>query len=127
MTLDLGTAREAFEASTDLTVGIEEEFAILDPGTLDLAGRYEDLVGAAEPGLAELITPDLIRAEIEIRSGRGEDLADALRRQAEARRGLFALAAAPDAPPRATRAHPPARHPQQALIHPPDQPRGARR
>ena len=31
--IDLATARETFEASTDGTVGIEEEFALLDPGT----------------------------------------------------------------------------------------------
>ena len=31
VTLDLDSARETFEASTDFTVGLEEEFAILDP------------------------------------------------------------------------------------------------
>jgi carboxylate-amine ligase len=116
MTLDLGAAREAFEASTDLTVGIEEEFAILDPRTLDLAGRYAELVAAAEPWLTELITPDLIRAEIEIRSGRGEDIHDALRRQAEARRGLFALATAQDAALGSTGTHPWADYREQAFI-----------
>jgi carboxylate-amine ligase len=116
MTLDLGAAREAFEASTDLTVGIEEEFAILDPATLDLAGRYDELVAAADPALAETITPDLIRAEIEIRSGRGEDLGDALRRQRWARRGLFALAAAQNAALGATGTHPWADYRKQAFI-----------
>ena len=32
--LDMASVKEAFEASTDFTVGIEEEFAILDPETL---------------------------------------------------------------------------------------------
>ena len=40
-------AREAFEASTDFTVGIEEEFQILDPDTLALAQRFEELHDAA--------------------------------------------------------------------------------
>ena len=42
-------AAEAFAASTDGTVGIEEEFAILDPETLDLVPRFEELrdAGAA--------------------------------------------------------------------------------
>ena len=31
--LDMPSVREVFEASTDFTVGIEEEFAILDPAT----------------------------------------------------------------------------------------------
>ena len=34
--LDMARVHEAFEASTDFTVGIEEEFAILDPETLSL-------------------------------------------------------------------------------------------
>ena len=38
MELDIDTARAAFEASTDFTVGLEEEFAVLDPESLELAG-----------------------------------------------------------------------------------------
>jgi carboxylate-amine ligase len=92
--IDLPAAREAFEASTDLTVGIEEEYAILDPATLALADRFEDLeiAGREDPVLAAAISGELIASEIEIRSGRGEDLADAQAKQREARRRLFALA-----------------------------------
>ena len=43
MTIDLDQAVENFAASRDLTVGIEEEFAILDPATLELAPRFEQL------------------------------------------------------------------------------------
>jgi carboxylate-amine ligase len=91
--IDLRAAREAFDASTDLTVGIEEEYAILDPATLELADRFEDLetAAAADPVLAEAVSGELIASEIEIRSGRGEDVADALFKQREARRRLFAL------------------------------------
>jgi glutamate---cysteine ligase / carboxylate-amine ligase len=91
--IDLRAAREAFDASTDLTVGIEEEYAILDPATLELADRFEDLetVAAADPVLADAVSGELIASEIEIRSGRGEDVADALFKQREARRRLFAL------------------------------------
>ncbi|HEX4690541.1 MAG TPA: YbdK family carboxylate-amine ligase [Solirubrobacteraceae bacterium] len=93
MPIDLRAAREAFDASTDLTVGIEEEYAILDPATLELADRFEDLetAAAADPVLAEAVSGELIASEIEIRSGRGEDVADALVKQREARRRLFAL------------------------------------
>jgi carboxylate-amine ligase len=92
--IDLPAAREAFEASTDLTVGIEEEIAILDPETLELTDRFEELeaAGRRDPVLAEAISGELIASEIEIRSGRGEDLADAQAKQREARRRLFALA-----------------------------------
>ncbi len=53
---DVARAREAFEGSTDFTVGLEEEFAILDPATLELAGRFDDLAKAAEPKL-DLLSP----------------------------------------------------------------------
>jgi glutamate---cysteine ligase / carboxylate-amine ligase len=93
--IDLAIARETFDASTDLTVGLEEEFALLDPETLELTPAFETLreAGMADPVLAESISGELISSEIEIRSGGGADIADALRRQAEARRRLFHLAA----------------------------------
>ena len=43
MELDIDTARAAFDASTDFTVGLEEEFAVLDPEDLGLVGRFEAL------------------------------------------------------------------------------------
>ena len=46
MTLDLDGARERFEESTDFTIGLEEEFAILDPQTLELEHRFEDVIAA---------------------------------------------------------------------------------
>ena len=93
--IDVAAARETFEGSDDFTVGIEEEFALVDPETLLLVPRFEELRDAAaleDPVLAESIAGELISSEIEIRSGRGEDLHDALRRQRDARARLFALA-----------------------------------
>jgi carboxylate-amine ligase len=95
MTLDLGGAVARFDGSTDLTVGLEEEFMLLDPATLDLVQRFEELRDAAsreDPVLSASIAGELISSEIEIRSGRGEDFGDALRRQREMRARLFALA-----------------------------------
>jgi glutamate---cysteine ligase / carboxylate-amine ligase len=93
--IDLATARETFESSTDGTVGIEEEFALIDPGTHLLVPRFEALRDAAQgdPVLTESIAGELISSEIEIRSGRGEDAEDARARQADRRRRLFTLAA----------------------------------
>ncbi|MDX6697517.1 MAG: glutamate---cysteine ligase / carboxylate-amine ligase [Solirubrobacteraceae bacterium] len=95
MALDLQRARETFESSTDLTVGVEEEFHLLDPATLRLADRYDELnaAGQEDPVLAESLAGELIASEIEIRSGRAEDMAEALTRQRDHRRRLFALAA----------------------------------
>ena len=90
--IDLAGAYEAFATSVDGTVGLEEEFAICDEQTLELVPRFEDLRDGADPALAESISGELIRSEIEIRSGRGEDLADALVNQRDFRRRLFALA-----------------------------------
>ena len=48
--LDMALAREVFEASQDFTVGLEEEFAILDPGTRSLVQRFDELRDAAADG-----------------------------------------------------------------------------
>jgi carboxylate-amine ligase len=92
--LDMARAREVFEASEDFTVGIEEEFQILDPGTRSLVQRFEELsdAGQSDEVLAESMSGELISSEIEIRSGRGVTFADALARQREARARLFRLA-----------------------------------
>jgi len=101
-------AREVFEASQDLTVGLEEEFGILDPESRELAQRYPELAGAAaaDEVLAESVAGELIESEIEIRSGRGRNLGEALEHQREARTRLFRLAAEHDAPLSATGTHP---------------------
>ena len=106
--LDMPRVREVFEASTDFTVGIEEEFAILDPRTLSLDHRFEELRAAAQEDsvLSESVAGELIKSEIEIRSGRGENFADAVAKQREARSRLFALAAQLDALLGATGTHP---------------------
>ena len=93
--LDMDRAREVFESSEDFTVGIEEEFQILDRDTLDLTHRFEELEAAAEgdPALAQAIAGELISSEIEIRSGKGATFADAVAQQQDARVRLFRLAA----------------------------------
>jgi carboxylate-amine ligase len=109
MTIDADRAAEAFAAATDFTVGIEEEFAVLDAGTHDLVPRFEELrdtAAAEDPLLSEAIAGELISSEIEIRSGRGEDLADAQARQRELRQRLFASAAGRGIALGATGTHP---------------------
>jgi carboxylate-amine ligase len=93
--VDAAAAREVFEASEDFTVGLEEEFGILDPETHELAQRFDELNRAAmrDDLLAESVAGELISSEIEIRSGRGDTLVDAFARQRERRARLFRLAA----------------------------------
>jgi carboxylate-amine ligase len=89
--LDLDLAREKFESSQDFTIGLEEEFAILDPRTLELAHRFEDVFAACQRDevLAESAAGELIASEVEIRSGRSETFAEAVERQRERRARLF--------------------------------------
>jgi len=94
--VDTAGIRETFESSQDFTVGIEEEFGILDPASRSLAQRYEELRDSAmaqDEVLGESIAGELISSEIEIRSGRGETLADSLAHQREVRTRLFRRAA----------------------------------
>ena len=48
MSVDLDQAVDTFAEVSDFTVGVEEEFSILDPETLDLRPRFEELRAAAE-------------------------------------------------------------------------------
>src|SRR6266542_3018862 len=117
--IDLAAAEAVFAAATDCTVGIEEEFAVLDAASLDLVPRFEELRDAAaieDPALAGSIAGELISSEIEIRSGRGEDVHDALRRQRDVRNRLFALAEARGVALGATGTHPWADYREQRNI-----------
>src|SRR5215208_3353353 len=118
--IDVAAARDLFEASTDGTVGIEEEFALLDQ-TLRLTPAFERLrdAGLQDPILQDAIAGELISSEIEIRSGRGEDVEDARRRQHEARRRLFTLAAKHDVQLGATGTHPLSDYQEQHIIDTP--------
>lgn len=106
--LDMDSVREAFAASRDFTVGLEEEFGILDPASLSLAQRFEEMRDAAQSddALAAAIAGELISSEIEIRSGRGESFAEAAARQRDARGRLFRLAAEQGALLSSTGTHP---------------------
>ena len=118
MDIDLDSARATFDASTDLTVGLEEEFALLDPAELGLVPRFEDVRAAAEadPVLAAAVAGELISSEIEIRSGRGQDLAAATTAQRDLRRRLFAVAAEQGVALGATGTHPFSDYREQQII-----------
>jgi glutamate---cysteine ligase / carboxylate-amine ligase len=117
--LDLDKVVDTFAQSIDLTVGLEEEFAILDPVTLELVPRFEELRDCAtdrDPLLAASITGELISSEIEIVSGRGKNLVDAIALQRERRRRLFALMGREGAALGATGTHPWADYRKQPII-----------
>lgn len=71
--------RERFDASTDLTIGIEEEYQLLDPATHALVSRYEDLHAAADAELWPHLAGELISSEIEYRTSAHATFAAAAR------------------------------------------------
>ncbi len=121
MSLDLDLARERFESSTDFTVGLEEEFAILDPASLELAHRFEDVYAACQEDevLADSAAGELIASEVEIRSGRAESFAEAAALQRERRGRLFALVEGLGLGLGATGTHPWANYLDQRIIDTP--------
>jgi carboxylate-amine ligase len=116
--IDLDAAAAIFADSRDLTVGLEEEFALLHLDTHELLPAFERMHAAAQsdPMLRDSVCGELISSEIEIVSGAGTSLHDALTRQREARRALFALARAQGLALGATGTHPWADYRRQPII-----------
>lgn len=89
----LERSRAAFEEVPDFTLAVEEEFALLDPATLGLVNRFEELQAAAqETELEPHLVGELIASEAEVRTGRCDTFADAAARLGERRAQLRALA-----------------------------------
>jgi glutamate---cysteine ligase / carboxylate-amine ligase len=88
----LATSRAAFEAVPDFTVAVEEEFALLDPATLDLVNRFEDVRDAAQgTDLEPHLVGELIASEVEVRTGRCDTFSDAAEKIGERRVQLRSL------------------------------------
>ena len=89
----LAQSRESFDAVPDFTVAVEEEFALLDPETLGLVSRFEELQEAAQGTELEAhLVGELIASEVEVRTGRCDSFADAAAFVGERRQELRALA-----------------------------------
>jgi carboxylate-amine ligase len=87
------SAREAYENGRDFTLAVEEEFAVLDPETLSLTNRFEELRAAAQgTPLEEHLVGELISSEVEVRTGRCESFAEAAAKTGERRAQLEELA-----------------------------------
>src|SRR5919108_3278352 len=86
-------AHEQFEAASDFTVAVEEEFAILDPETLSLVNRFEDFQAAARgTELEDHLVGELIASEVEVRTGSCDTFDECAARIGERREQLHALA-----------------------------------
>src|SRR2546423_15107059 len=114
------TAREAYENGRDFTVAVEEEFAVLDPETLSLANRFEELQAAARgTPLEEHLVGELIASEVEIRTGRCDNFAEAAAKIGERRAQLEELAGRLGIAPAAAGTHPWSPWQEQRIIDPP--------
>src|SRR5918994_963327 len=119
--LDMARAREAFESSTDFTVGIEEEFQILNTESLALVQRFEELYEAAlaDEAIGDRAAGELISSEIEVRSPKGDTFADAVAAQRDLRAALFRIAADRGVALAATGTHPWSPWQEQRIIDTP--------
>jgi glutamate---cysteine ligase / carboxylate-amine ligase len=88
----LAASKAAFEAVPDFTVAVEEEFALLDPATLELVNRFEDVQAASKGTEVEPhLVGELIASEVEVRTGRCETFAEAAEKIGERRVQLRGL------------------------------------
>ena len=89
----LAQNRDEFDAGTDFTVAVEEEFALLDPQTLELTDRFEEIKAAAdETDFGGHVVGELIASEVEVRTGRCTDFAEAAATMQERRSQIHGLA-----------------------------------
>jgi glutamate---cysteine ligase / carboxylate-amine ligase len=116
----LARSRDGFEGGTDLTVAVEEEFALLDPETLELTNRFEEVFAAAQKtDLAPNIVGELIASEVEVKTGRCLGFADAAAAMSERRAQLHAVARDLQIGLASTGAHPWSRWQDQRIIDTP--------
>jgi glutamate---cysteine ligase / carboxylate-amine ligase len=116
----LAGAEAAFEGGTDFTVAVEEEFSLLDPDTLGLVNRFEE-IKAASVGteLEPHLVGELIASEVEVRTGRCGDFAEAAATMRERRSQLHGLARELGLALGATGTHPWSRWQDQRIIDTP--------
>jgi carboxylate-amine ligase len=88
----LAASKASFEETADFTVAVEEEFALLDPSSLELVNRFEDVQEAARgTELEPHLVGELIASEVEVRTGRCDTFAECVDRIGERRTQLRAL------------------------------------
>jgi carboxylate-amine ligase len=114
------SAREAFEEGQDFTIAVEEEFALLDPETLELTSRFEELkAAAADTDLDDHLVGELIASEIEIKTGRCDDFRQVADVMVKRREQLDELVAQFGVALAATGTHPWSRWQDQRIIDTP--------
>jgi glutamate---cysteine ligase / carboxylate-amine ligase len=90
----LERARVQFEQAEDFTIAVEEEFAILEPATLEMTPGFErfDVAAREHPTLRAMVAGELIRSEVEVRTGKCGSFAAAAAAMAQRRADLLDVA-----------------------------------
>ena len=70
------------------TLGVEEEFQIVDPSTRDLRPHVEQMIASGDPGFMENIKREMIQSMVETVSPICETVEDARREVVNLRTGL---------------------------------------
>jgi carboxylate-amine ligase len=116
----LAASRALFEEAADFTVAVEEEFALLDPATLGLVNRFEEVQAAAKgTELEPHLVGELIASEVEVRTGRCDTFAECSAVLGERRAQLRALTEPLGLALGATGAHPWSPWQEQRIIDTP--------
>jgi glutamate---cysteine ligase / carboxylate-amine ligase len=116
----LARNRGEFESGTDLTLAVEEEFALLDLESLELTNRFEALKAAAEQtDFADHVVGELIASEVEVRTGRCTGFQEAAAKMRERRSQIHGLAREQQLALGATGTHPWSRWQDQRIIDTP--------
>ncbi len=113
-------ARERYDAADDFTLAVEEEFAILDPATLELTDRFEalQLMSRGTP-IEDHLVGELIASEVEVRTGKAERFPEAAALMGERRGQVLELARAEGVELGAAGTHPWSRWQDQRIIDTP--------
>jgi carboxylate-amine ligase len=82
------SAWRAGSPSDQLTIGIEEEFMLLDPRDWSLAFRSDEVIADLPPDLRDRVTPETHAAVMEVTTGVHRRVADAVAELAQLRRTM---------------------------------------
>ena len=75
----LRTRRNFLMADERYTLGIEEEFQIVDPQTRELGSRVAEMLEEGKMMLGEQVKPEMIQAQIEVGTGICRNIQEARR------------------------------------------------
>ena len=86
------SAADAASAGGLFTLGVEEEFQIVDPQTRDLRAHIEQILSDGKMTLRESVKPEMLQSVVELGTAICTDIGDARRQVIDLRKQLFGLA-----------------------------------